>query len=51
MVEEAGGMVTDLRGRPLDFSLGRTLRENRGVIVTNGRIHEHVLEACRAVVG
>jgi len=51
VVEEAGGMVTDLRGRPLDFSLGRTLRENRGVIVTNGRIHEHVLEACRAVVG
>jgi 3'(2'), 5'-bisphosphate nucleotidase len=51
VVTEAGGTVTDLGGKPLDFSIGRTLKGNRGVIVTNGRIHEHVLQACRAVVG
>ena len=34
VVEEAGGMVTDLDGKPLDFSKGRTLADNRGVLAT-----------------
>jgi len=48
VVEEAGGRVTDLDGRPLDFSEGRLLGNHRGIICTNGAIHERVLEACRA---
>ena len=43
IVEEAGGRVTDVAGKPLDFSRGRTLRANKGVIVTNGLLHEAVL--------
>jgi len=43
VVEEAGGRVTDLRGRPLDFSLGAGLENNRGIVVTNGHLHEAVL--------
>ena len=31
IVTEAGGTVTDVHGRPLDFGLGRKLTENRGV--------------------
>lgn len=44
VVTEAGGRVTDIAGRDLDFSHGYTLTENRGVIVTNGRLHDAVLE-------
>ncbi len=47
VVEEAGGRVTDLDGKPLDFSKGRTLAENRGVVATNGRLHDAVLEGLR----
>jgi 3'(2'), 5'-bisphosphate nucleotidase len=47
IVEEAGGTVTDIAGCPLDFTHGRELTINRGVIVTNGRLHERVLEALR----
>jgi 3'(2'), 5'-bisphosphate nucleotidase len=45
VVEEAGGRITDLSGRPLDFTVGRTLANNRGVLATNGRLHEAALEA------
>jgi 3'(2'), 5'-bisphosphate nucleotidase len=48
VVEEAGGRVTDLDGRPLDFSEGRLLGTHRGIVATNGAIHDKVLEACRA---
>jgi 3'(2'), 5'-bisphosphate nucleotidase len=45
IVEAAGGRVTDLRGNPLDFSRGETLVDNRGVLATNGFIHDRVLAA------
>jgi 3'(2'), 5'-bisphosphate nucleotidase len=47
VVEEAGGRVTDVDGKPLNYSLGRELRENRGVVVSNGLLHEAVLDAIR----
>jgi 3'(2'), 5'-bisphosphate nucleotidase len=43
MVEEAGGRVSDVTGRPLDFSRGRRLEDNRGVVATNGPIHDAVI--------
>ena len=49
VVEEAGGRVTDLDGKPLDFAHGRTLAENRGVVATNGKLHDAVLEALRTI--
>jgi len=45
IAEEAGGKVTDVAGRPLDFTHGCELSENRGVVVTNRRLHEAVVEA------
>ena len=48
IVAEAGGVVTDVTGRPLEFNHGRELTANRGVIVTNGRLHAQVIEAVRA---
>jgi 3'(2'), 5'-bisphosphate nucleotidase len=51
VLEEAGGRVSDLDGRPLDFSQGRLLGNHRGIVCTNGAIHEKVLAACRAELG
>jgi len=47
-VAEAGGTVTDVTGTPLDFSLGRALENNAGVIATRGTDHQDVVSAVRA---
>lgn len=44
-MEEAGGVITDSRGKPLDFGLGRTLGENFGVIAAGKEVHSRVLAA------
>lgn len=49
VIEEAGGRVSDLDGKDLDFSQGRTLAGNRGVLATNGLLHDQVLNALRAI--
>jgi HAL2 family 3'(2'),5'-bisphosphate nucleotidase len=49
IVEEAGGRISDLEGRDLDFSHGRTLANNRGVVATNGLLHDKVLNALSAL--
>ncbi|HEX5472179.1 MAG TPA: 3'(2'),5'-bisphosphate nucleotidase [Lacipirellulaceae bacterium] len=49
VVEEAGGRITDLDGQQLDFSHGRTLAKNRGILATNGLVHETVLKTLRAI--
>jgi 3'(2'), 5'-bisphosphate nucleotidase len=50
-VEEAGGMVTDLDGRTLDFTAGRKLLRNRGIVASNGLLHQAVLTALAKVEG
>ncbi len=45
VVQEAGGTVTDANGLPLNFLAGKRMHENRGVVATNGKLHEHVLKA------
>ena len=49
VVEEAGGKVTDLRGNTLDFTRGRGLTENIGVLASNGRLHDDALEIVRSI--
>jgi 3'(2'), 5'-bisphosphate nucleotidase len=51
VVEQAGGVVTDVTGAPLDFSRGATLAANSGVIATDGRFHDQVLHAVQSVLG
>jgi 3'(2'), 5'-bisphosphate nucleotidase len=46
---EAGATITDIDGRPLDFSCGKGLSRNRGIVCASPRFHARILEAIRAV--
>ncbi|XP_051127287.1 SAL1 phosphatase-like [Andrographis paniculata] len=45
VVSEAGGVVTDAAGSPLDFSKGRFLDLDTGIIVTNQKLMPGLLKA------
>jgi 3'(2'), 5'-bisphosphate nucleotidase len=47
IAEEAGGRVTDVLGHPLDFSSGIKMKKNHGILVSNGILHEVILEALK----
>ncbi|KAB5583260.1 hypothetical protein GE09DRAFT_1167294 [Coniochaeta sp. 2T2.1] len=51
IVREAGGEVTDVLGRRLDFGYGRTLAENKGVIAAPKAVHGEVLKVVQEVLG
>ena len=44
VVTEAGGTVTDINGQPLEFTHGHELSANRGVVVSNGLLHQPVID-------
>ncbi|CAD6571112.1 MAG: hypothetical protein TREMPRED_000165 [Tremellales sp. Tagirdzhanova-0007] len=50
LVEESGGICTDMFGKPLDFSLGRTLKRNEGIIAAGKETHARALEAAKQAV-
>ncbi|KAI0288768.1 hypothetical protein BC826DRAFT_1107507 [Russula brevipes] len=50
LVEEAGGVVSDSHGLPLDFGLGRTLSTNYGVVAAGKEVHGQVIAAVQAVL-
>lgn len=49
VIEEAGGKVTDITGKPLDFSQGTKLAANVGIFASNGRLHDAGLDALSVV--
>ncbi len=49
IVTEAGGRVSDLNGKPLDWASGTRMESNDGVLVTNRFLHDTVLEAIAKV--
>ena len=49
VVEEAGGRVSDLDGKALDFTHGRTLAANRGVLGTNGHLHDALVAGLKKI--
>lgn len=51
VIEEAGGRVTDGRGRMLNFGLGRVLDNDDGIVATNGALHEQVVVAVQKAFG
>lgn len=51
IVREAGGEVTDVEGKRLDFGQGRTLRNNKGVIAAPRSVHGEVIAVVKKVLG
>ena len=45
IIEEAGGKITDLNGAPIDYTAGKSLLRNPGILVSNGRLHTPFLSA------
>jgi len=43
IIKEAGGRISDLHGKPLDFRTGRMLVNNRGILASNGYLHQATL--------
>lgn len=50
IVREAGGQVTDIHGKRLDFTVGRTLANNKGVVAAPAGGHAQVLKAVQEVL-
>ncbi|KAF2468552.1 3(2),5-bisphosphate nucleotidase HAL2 [Lindgomyces ingoldianus] len=50
IVQEAGGKVTDAWGKPLDFGIGRTLKENKGVVAAPNAIFPRVIDVVKEVL-
>ncbi|KAI9904888.1 hypothetical protein N3K66_001417 [Trichothecium roseum] len=44
---ELGGKITDLDGKDIDFGAGRTLSNNRGMLIARGDTHGNILELLR----
>jgi 3'(2'), 5'-bisphosphate nucleotidase len=42
---EAGGRISDTLGQPLDFSRGRTLKNNKGIVATSSGVFDSVVQA------
>ena len=45
IAQEAGCVVTDVFGKPLDFSHGRGLEANKGVVVAPVALHGRIIAA------
>lgn len=50
IVREAGGQVTDIYGNRLDFSKGRTLAANKGVVAAPKALQDQVIDAVKTVL-
>ncbi|KNC53879.1 uncharacterized protein AMSG_12294 [Thecamonas trahens ATCC 50062] len=49
LVTAAGGIVTDLHGKPLDWTRGQRLSENHGVLASAPGVHAAYIDACRTL--
>ncbi|MBS1683201.1 MAG: hypothetical protein JSS76_00490 [Bacteroidetes bacterium] len=43
LLQKAGGIISDMDGRDLDFSQGRILNNNTGAILSNGKFHDFLI--------
>lgn len=48
VVQAAGGRASDMFGRELDFGQGKQLQNSRGVVVTNGLLHDTIIETIKS---
>ena len=50
LIEESGGICTDMYGKALDFSQGRTLKANEGVVAAGRETHAHAVQAVKKAI-
>ena len=50
LIAESGGIVSDMHGAPLDFSKGRTLSANEGVVAAGRGVHGKAVEAVKKAI-
>ncbi|POR33830.1 3'(2'),5'-bisphosphate nucleotidase [Tolypocladium paradoxum] len=50
LFEETGGSITDVLGRPIDLTAGRTMSANFGFVAAPEGVHGRVLEAVHEVL-
>ena len=51
ILTEAGGLVTDVYGHPLDWSTGKLLSQNRGILAsTSAQWHKKVLSVLKRLL-
>ena len=48
ILKAAGGEITDIDGKALDFRHGRGLERNRGIVASNGPAHAQLIDAIAA---
>ncbi|MGB9672501.1 MAG: inositol monophosphatase family protein, partial [Anaerolineales bacterium] len=49
LIEEAGGQISDISGKPLEFNERRQLTNNQGILATNRHLHSIALQALSAI--
>lgn len=50
LIAESGGIVSDMHGAPLDFSRGRTLSANEGIVAAARGVHAKAVESVKKAV-
>ncbi|WVQ80735.1 3'(2'),5'-bisphosphate nucleotidase [Cryptococcus sp. DSM 104549] len=50
LIEESGGVCTDMWGKALDFGVGRTLKDNEGIVAAGKEVHPKAVEAVKTAV-
>jgi len=46
---ESGAIVSDVNGKPLDFTHGTRLEQNRGVICATDGLHQRIIATIEAL--
>lgn len=49
IIAEAGGIISDARGEPLDFGAGRTLNIHGGIMAAPPTIHAELVRGVAAL--
>lgn len=50
LIAESGGIVSDMHGAPLDFSQGRTLSQNEGIVAAGRDVHAKAVESVKKAI-
>lgn len=50
LIAESGGVCTDMWGKSLDFGVGRTLKDNEGIVAAGKDTHGRAVQAVKSAV-